>query len=175
MFIFSSGSAISFFLYTIRILSFSFLHSLHSTYIFHIRASILHLYHQLVFFLYFSILSSSQLTAFPLLNCPSFPSLWLHQPPTFIFFLTCLHSSIPLHGSVRTKAKNERQVRRAKKRKGIEAHSVKPPTPTRAIDVLILDEEKNGKQKKEEKERNRGRAPNRFTLDHLVTSYDPHG
>ena len=60
-------------------------------------------------------------------------------------------------------------MRRVKKRKGIEAQRVK--TPSRAIDALIGDE----KQKKEQKERNREEAPNLATLNHLVTSYDPHG
>ena len=34
-----------------------------------------------------------------------------------------------------------------KKRKGIEAQMVKPPTPSRAIDAII-DVEQNGKQKR---------------------------
>ena len=45
----------------------------------------------------------------------------------------------------------ERQGRRAKKRKGIESHRAKPPTPSRAIDALIGDEEQNKKQKKKKK------------------------
>ena len=53
------------------------------------------------------------------------------------------------------KDKKERRVRRTKKNKGIEAQGVKPPTQTRAIDALIGEEEQNGKQKKEEKERGR--------------------
>ena len=40
----------------------------------------------------------------------------------------------------------ERQGRRAKKRKGIEAQRAKPPTPTRAIDVLIRDDEQKKKK-----------------------------
>ena len=40
------------------------------------------------------------------------------------------------------------QVRRGKKRKGIAAERGKHPTPSRAIDALIGDEEQNGKQKK---------------------------
>ena len=48
----------------------------------------------------------------------------------------------------------------------------KPHTLTRAVDALIGVEEQNGKQKKEEKERNRGRDS---ILATLVASYDPHG
>ena len=43
------------------------------------------------------------------------------------------------------------------------------------MNALIGDEEQNGKQKKEEKERNKERDPNSATQDHLVTYYDPHG
>ena len=46
--------------------------------------------------------------------------------------------------------KKERQVRRAKKKKGNKGQRTKSPTPTRASDALIGDEEKNGKQKKRE-------------------------
>ena len=56
-------------------------------------------------------------------------------------------------GSARINAKErektERQVRRAKKTKRIKERRTKPPTTTRTIDVLIGDEEQNGKQKKE--------------------------
>ena len=56
-------------------------------------------------------------------------------------------------GSARMNAKErekkERQVRRAKKTKGSKGQRKKLPTPTRAIDALIGDEEQNGKQKKE--------------------------
>ena len=48
-------------------------------------------------------------------------------------------------GSARTndkeREKKEGDVRRAKKRKEIEAQRAKPPTPTQAIDALIGDEE----------------------------------
>ena len=47
-------------------------------------------------------------------------------------------------------------MRRAKKRKGIKAQRTKPPTPTRAIDALIGDEEKNEKQKKKKEEARSG-------------------
>ena len=69
-------------------------------------------------------------------------------------------------GSARVNAK-QRQGRRAKERKGIETQRAKPPTSARAIDPLIGD--------KEQKERNRVRAPNAATLDTSVPSYDPHG
>ena len=63
-----------------------------------------------------------------------------------------------------------------KKRKGIEAQRVKsPPTQSWAIDALIGDEEQSGKQRKEQKERNRDQTPNPSTLGHLVASYDPYG
>ena len=39
-------------------------------------------------------------------------------------------------------------MRRVKERKGIEALRVKYPTPSRAINALIGDEEQNGKQKR---------------------------
>ena len=58
--------------------------------------------------------------------------------------------------------KKERQVGRTKKKKGIKAQRAKPPTQTRAFDALIGDEEQNGKQKKEEKERNRDWTRNSF-------------
>ena len=48
--------------------------------------------------------------------------------------------------------KKVRQGRRVKKRKGIEAQRGKPPTPTRAFEALIGDEEQNEKQKKKKKD-----------------------
>ena len=74
--------------------------------------------------------------------------------------------------NVKEREKKERQVRRMKERKGIEAPRVKYPTPSRATDALIGDEEQNGKQKKLKKKRNRGRVPIPATLDHSVASYD---
>ena len=50
--------------------------------------------------------------------------------------------------NAKEREKKERQVRRVKEKKGIEAQKVKPHTPTRAIDELIGDEEQNEKQKK---------------------------
>ena len=61
--------------------------------------------------------------------------------------------------------KQERQVRRSKKKGGKEQRA-KSPTPTRAIDALIGDDEQSEKQKEEEKERNRERIPNPASLDH---------
>ena len=43
-----------------------------------------------------------------------------------------------------------------------------------ATDELIGDEERNGNQKKEKKERNRERVPNPATLDNSVAFYDPY-
>ena len=45
----------------------------------------------------------------------------------------------------------ERQVRRSKKRKGIEAERPKLPTPSWEIDALIGQEEQNGKGKRKKK------------------------
>ena len=49
-------------------------------------------------------------------------------------------------------------MRRAKKKKGIKIQKAKLPTPTRATDAFIGDEEQNGKQKNEEKGRNNEQA-----------------
>ena len=50
--------------------------------------------------------------------------------------------------NVKERKKKERQMRKAKKRKGIEAPRVKNPTQYRAINALIGDEYQNGKQKR---------------------------
>ena len=47
--------------------------------------------------------------------------------------------------NAKEREKKEREARRAKKRKGIEALRVKHPTPSRATDALIGDEEQNRK------------------------------
>ena len=44
--------------------------------------------------------------------------------------------------------KKEKQVRKVKKRKGVEAQRVKHPTPSQATDALIGEKEQNGKQKR---------------------------
>ena len=67
----------------------------------------------------------------------------------------------------------ERRVRIAKKRKGIGALRVKPPTPSLGIDALIGDEEQNGKQKQEKKETER--VPSPATLNHSVALLRPAG
>ena len=46
--------------------------------------------------------------------------------------------------------KKERSVRRAKKRKGFEVYRMKAPTPSRAFDAFITNEEQNGKEIKEQ-------------------------
>ena len=46
--------------------------------------------------------------------------------------------------------------------KVIEVQGVIPLTPSRAIDVLLVDEEENEKHKKEQKERNREQVFNAF-------------
>ena len=51
--------------------------------------------------------------------------------------------------NAKEREKKERQARRVKKRKEIEAQKMKPSFPSRVIDGLIGDEEQNGKQKKE--------------------------
>ena len=67
----------------------------------------------------------------------------------------------------------EREARIKKKKKGIERHRVKYPTPSQTIDVLTGDEEQNRKQKR--RKRNRERVPNPAILDHSVASYDAQG
>ena len=57
---------------------------------------------------------------------------------------------VPTPASINTK---ERQVRRPKKRKGIEAQRPKPSTPFQATDAQIGDEQQNGKQKKNKREK----------------------
>ena len=51
--------------------------------------------------------------------------------------------------NVTEREKKERPGRRAKKRKGIEAQRVKLPASSRVVEVLIVDDEQNGKKKKE--------------------------
>ena len=73
-------------------------------------------------------------------------------------------------GSARINAKErekkERRVRRANKRKGIDAERVKPSTSSREIYALLGGKEQNGKQNKKKKVRNRERVPNLVTPDH---------
>ena len=57
--------------------------------------------------------------------------------------------------NAKEREKKERQVRRAKEKKVVEAQKVKPPTPSRAIDALIGDAE----QKKRTKRRKQGAGP----------------
>ena len=45
----------------------------------------------------------------------------------------------------------------------------------KVIVALIEDKKKNNGKQKEEKERNKERAPNPATLDYSVASYEPHG
>ena len=59
-------------------------------------------------------------------------------------------------------------MKRAKKRKGIEALRVTHPTSSRATDVFIRKEEQNGKQKGTKTKTEW--VPNPATLDHLVAS-----
>ena len=61
-------------------------------------------------------------------------------------------------GSARINAK-ERQARRAKKRKGIEAERVKPPTPTRATDDFIGGEERKAEGRRKRKKQGAGPQP----------------
>ena len=71
--------------------------------------------------------------------------------------------------NVKERDKKGRQVRRAKKKKWVEAQRVKPLTTSRGIDALIGNEEQNGKQK-----RNRERAPNPATLELSIIFCDLH-
>ena len=57
--------------------------------------------------------------------------------------------SLRIHAKERGKKKGK--VRRAKKRKGVEAERAKLSTPSQATDAHIGDEEQNGKQKKSKK------------------------
>ena len=50
--------------------------------------------------------------------------------------------------SARERGKKERHGKETKKSKGIEPQRGKPPTPSRAIDALKVDEEQNEKEKK---------------------------
>ena len=52
-----------------------------------------------------------------------------------------------MHIYAKERDKKDRQERRAKKQKGIEAQRAKPPTSTRVADALIGDEEQNKKRK----------------------------
>ena len=52
-----------------------------------------------------------------------------------------------------SQGRKNRKVRRAKKRKGIEAQRAKPPTPSQATDTQIGNEEQNEKQKKNKKKK----------------------
>ena len=58
--------------------------------------------------------------------------------------------SAPINAKERQEGKKRG---RTKKGKGIEAQRVEPPTPSRAIDALIGDEEQNGKQKRTKREK----------------------
>ena len=69
--------------------------------------------------------------------------------------------------------KGRKSEKREKKKEG--KVQVKPTTSTRPIDALIGDEEQKGKQKKEQKGRNREQVPSPVTMDHSVVSYDPQG
>ena len=48
------------------------------------------------------------------------------------------------HTNVKERDKEEREVRRAKNKKEIEAYRVKHTSPFRAIDALVGDVEQNG-------------------------------
>ena len=78
-------------------------------------------------------------------------------------------------GSARIKAKErkkkERQVRRAKKRKGIEEQRAKPSTPSQATDAHIGIEEQSGKQKKNKMKETGNGSHKLANPDHLVAFY----
>ena len=54
------------------------------------------------------------------------------------------------HANAKKREKKEGPVRIAKKRKGIEAQSMKPSTQARATDALRGEKEQDGKPKKKE-------------------------
>ena len=82
--------------------------------------------------------------------------------------------------NIKEKEKKERQVRRVKKRKGIKVQRVKPPTQSQATQILIGNEEQNGKQENKKKEAG-SRSPTQqsWTIqspslahrDHMVTLF----
>ena len=73
------------------------------------------------------------------------------------------------HINAKERDKNERKVRRVKKRKWIEAQRVKHPTSSRATDALIGDEEQNGKQQKEKEKQGVGpQTSNPGPFSHLL-------
>ena len=53
----------------------------------------------------------------------------------------------------------EREVKRAKKREGIEVERVKPSAPTQVIGALKEEEEQNENRKKNKKKETKNRAP----------------
>ena len=67
---------------------------------------------------------------------------------------------IPISATTKSARINvkERKVRRVKKRKGVEAQRVKPPTPPWAIDALAGDEEQKGKQKRTKRKKQKGKT-----------------
>ena len=74
--------------------------------------------------------------------------------------------------NAKEREEEERRVRRAKEKKGVEAQEVKPPTQTRATEALIGDEEQNEKQKKRTKKETASGARTKLPPDHSVASYD---
>ena len=62
--------------------------------------------------------------------------------------LFIIKEPIPFNAKLARINTKERKARRGKKRKGIEAYSVKYLTPSQAVDVHTGDEEQNGKQKR---------------------------
>ena len=83
------------------------------------------------------------------------------------------HCGVGAHNA-KERDKKERQVRRVKKKEGIEAQRVKHPTQARVTDALIEDEEQNEEQKRT-KRKKQGTGPQPATLDHSVVSYDTQG
>ena len=77
-------------------------------------------------------------------------NLWMYVF-IYLFFIYLFIRRIPnpaTAGLARINAK-EREARRAKKRKGIEAQRVKLPTPSREIDALIGDDGQKERKKKQ--------------------------
>ena len=64
-----------------------------------------------------------------------------------------------MHIYAKERDKKERQERRAKKQKGIEAQRAKPPTSTRVADALIGDEEHNKKKENGKRKNHEGTTP----------------
>ena len=77
----------------------------------------------------------------------------------FIRRIATLTTEGSAHTNAKERDKKEIHGGRDKKSKGIEAQRMKPPTPSRVIDVVIEDKEQKKKKKKEKKKETGSRSP----------------